>query len=226
MAKGMKISTSKLPAIQHQWHFGGLYFASPDKLDPKVPFVDKPVRQAMNMAINRKPLRRTSWGEGATASRVMGFHRQAGRAIWPGIWNPDWDKRFEDLYGYDPTKAKALLAQAGYAQGFEFTLYLYTLPGLPEIVDIGQAMALDWQAIGLKPKLVEIDFPRVREQYRTKSIHGALCPCAMPRGPGCHPPLPQSQGFDGVYAYEHPFIDERLETLSTVVDSGKGRTVA
>ena len=42
-------------------------------------------------------------------------------------------------------------------------MYLYTLPGLPEQVDIGQAIALDFQAVGLKPKLVEIDFPRVRE---------------------------------------------------------------
>ena len=48
------------------------------------------------------------------------------------------------------------------------------LPGLPEIIDIGQALALDWEAVGLKPKLMEIDFPRVREQYRTKSIHGAV----------------------------------------------------
>src|SRR5215813_8043836 len=39
VAKGMKISTSTQPAIQHQWQFGGTYFASPDKLDPKVPFV-------------------------------------------------------------------------------------------------------------------------------------------------------------------------------------------
>ena len=44
----------------------------------------------------------------------MGYHPQAEHgAIWPGIWNPDWDKRFEELYGYDPAKAKALLAQAG-----------------------------------------------------------------------------------------------------------------
>ena len=55
-------------------------------------------------------------------------------------------------------------------------MYLYTLPGMPELVDIGQALALDWEAVGLKPKLVEIDFPRVREQYRTKAIHGAVWP--------------------------------------------------
>jgi ABC-type transport system substrate-binding protein len=53
VAKGMQIVASKLPAIQHQWNFGSMYFATPDKLDPKVPFVKKEVRQAMSMAINR-----------------------------------------------------------------------------------------------------------------------------------------------------------------------------
>jgi hypothetical protein len=44
------------------------------------------------------------------------------------------------------------------------------------MVEIGQAMALDFQAVGLKPMLVESDFPRVREMYRIKTIHGALFP--------------------------------------------------
>src|SRR5262245_58985178 len=52
--KGMRVLTSQLPAIQHQWQFGGTYFASPDKLDPKVPFVKREVRQAMNLALNRQ----------------------------------------------------------------------------------------------------------------------------------------------------------------------------
>jgi len=218
VAKGMKISTSKLPAIQHQWQFGGMYFASPDKLDPKVPFVKHEVRQAMNMAINRQAIADTILGGKVQPHRIMGYHRQLDHAIWPGIWNPDWDKRFEERFGYDPAKAKALLAQAGYPQGFEFTVYLYTLPGLPEIIDIEQAMALDFQAIGLKPKLVEIDFPRVRELYRTKTIHGALFPSrhaarALEVARNVH------KAKDSVgYWYEHPFIEERLEALGKVVD--------
>jgi ABC-type transport system substrate-binding protein len=218
MAKGMKISTSKLPAMQHQWHFGGTYFASPDKLDLKVPFVKPEVRQAMNMAINRQALAENLLSGKVQPHRVMGYHPQLSSAIWPGIWNPDWDKRFEERFGYDPVKAKALLAQAGYPQGFEFTLYLYTLPGLPEIVDIGQAMALDFQAIGLKPKLVEVEFSRVRELYRTKSIHGALFPSrhaaqALEVARNVH----KSKDSVG-YWYEHPFIDERLEALGKVVE--------
>jgi peptide/nickel transport system substrate-binding protein len=111
-AKGMQILTSKLPAIQHQWHFGGLYFASPEKLDQKVPFVDQRVRQAMNMAINRKAIADTLLGGRVEPLRVMGYHPRLDSGIWPGIWNPAWDQRFDELYGYNPTKAKALLTQA------------------------------------------------------------------------------------------------------------------
>ena len=218
IAKGMKISSSKLPAMQLQWQFGGTYFASPDKLDLKVPFVKPEVRQAMNMAVNRQALAENLLGGKVQPHRVMGYHPQLSSAIWPGIWNPDWDKRFEERFGYDPVKARALLAQAGYPQGFEFTLYLYTLPGLPEIVDIGQAMALDFQAIGLKPKLVEVEFSRVRELYRTKSIHGALFPSrhaaqALEVARNVH----KSKDSVG-YWYEHPFIDERLEALGKMVE--------
>src|SRR6266516_3452240 len=172
--KGMQVLTSQLPAIQHEWLFGGLYFASPDKLDAKVPFVDKRVRQAMNLAINRHAIADTLLLGRVQPARVATYHPELDSKLWPGIWNADWDKRSEELYGYNPTKAKALLAQAGYPNGFEFPVYLFPLAGLPEQVDIGQAMALDWQAVGLKPKLVEVDFPRVRELYRTKAIHGAV----------------------------------------------------
>jgi len=218
LAKGMKVLTSQLPAFQHHWHFGGLYFASPEKLDPKVPFIDKRVRQAMNMAVNRKAIADNLLGGRVQPQRVHGYHPQLDSALWPGIWNPEWDKRFEDLYSYNPTQARALLNQAGYPNGFEFTIYLYTLPGLPEIVEIGQALALDFQAVGLKPKLVEIDFPRVREMYRTKTIHGALFPLRHGlRTLDVHR-LAYKSKDSIVYAYEHASIDQRLEELGKVVD--------
>src|SRR6266699_2995845 len=219
--KGMQVLTSKLPAIQHEWLFGGLYFASPDKLDTKVPLVDKRVRQAMNLAINRNAIAQALLGGRVQPMRVHGYHAKLDSDIWPGIWNPDWDKRFEELYGYDPARAKALLKQAGYPNGFEFTTYLYTLPGLPEMVDIGQAMALDWQAIGLKPQLVEIDFPRVREKFRTKTIHGAAFPTRHSLRALDVIRLAHKAKDSTAYFYEHPFIEERLEALGKVVDPGE-----
>jgi ABC-type transport system substrate-binding protein len=218
LAKGMKIIPSQLTAIGHEWLFGGLYFATPDKLDAKQPFVDKRVRQAMNMAVNRNAIANAILGGRVEPMRVSRVHPKEDSTLWPGIYDHEWDTRFDGLYGYNPAKAKALLQQAGYGAGFEFTIYLYTLPGLPEIIEIGQALALDWQAVGLKPKLVEIDFPRVREAYRTKSIHGAVW--ALRGSPNA---LNIVRIFNKakdsvVYAYEHPFIEERLEALGTVVD--------
>jgi len=217
VAKGMQIVTSKLPAIQHQWNFGGMYFATPDKLDPKVPFVKKEVRQAMSMAINRNAIAHSLLGGRVQPLRIMGYHPQLSTALWPGIWNPEWGKRFEELYGYNPTKAKALLEQAGYPNGFEFTVYLYTLPGLPEQVDIGQALALDWQAIGLKPKLVEIDFPRVRELFRTKTIHGAVFPTRHGLNSLETIRILNKAKDSVVYSYEHPFIEQRIAELGQVL---------
>src|SRR5262245_11487277 len=66
VAKGMKMIPSQVISIGHEWLFGGMYFATPDKLDQKQPFVDKRVRQAMNMAINRK----------AIADNIMGGKTQ------------------------------------------------------------------------------------------------------------------------------------------------------
>ena len=218
VAKGMQVLTSQLPAIQHQWQFGGMYFATPDKLDSTVPFVKKEVRQAMNLAINRQAIAENLLGGRVDAHRVHGYHPKLDSDIWPGIWNPDWDKRFEELYGYDPARAKALLKQAGYPNGFAFTTYLYTLPGLPEMVDIGQALALDWQAIGLKPQLVEIDFPRVREKFRTKTIHGAAFPTRHSLRALDVIRLAHKAKDSTAYFYEHPFIEERLEALGKVVE--------
>ena len=217
-AKGMKIVASTLPAIQHWWTFGGMYFSEPDKLDPKSPFNKVEVRQAMNMAINRKSLADNLLGGRVQPLRMNGFHPDLDNKIWPGLWNPEWDKRAEELHGYNPAKAKEILKKAGYPDGFEFQVYLYTLPGLPEQVDIGQALALDWEAIGLKPKLVEIDFPRVREKYRTKTTHGTVFPARNALRALDTVRIMNKTKDSVVHAYLHPYIEERIEALNRVVD--------
>jgi ABC-type transport system substrate-binding protein len=221
VAKGMKIIPSKQVSIAHEWLFGGMYFATPEKLDKKQPFVDKRVRQALNLAINRQDIAKNLMGGKAQLMLVTRFHPQADAALWPGIWNPDWDTRFNELYGYNPTRAKKLLEEAGYKNGFEFNVFLYTLPGLPELVDIGQALALDWQAVGLKPKLIEIDFPRVREQYRTKSIHHGVW--GLRGSPNALNLLRifNKAKDSTVYAYEHPYIEERFAALEKAVDKAE-----
>jgi ABC-type transport system substrate-binding protein len=218
VVKGMQVVSSTLPAIQHWWVFGGMYFSEPDKLDPKSPLNKVEVRQAMNMAINRQALSENLLGGRTQPLRINGYHPELDNVLWPGIWNPEWDKQAETMYGYNPAKAKELLKKAGYENGFEFPVYLFTLPGLPEQVDIGQALALDWEAIGLKPKLVEIDFPRVREKYRTKTIQGALFPARNSARALDTVRIMNQTHNSVVHVYLHPYIEERIEALRTVVD--------
>ena len=53
--------------------------------------------------------------------------------MWPGFypdlegWDPTWEKRFPEMYGYDLAAAKRLLAEAGYPKGFKAKAWLYPL---------------------------------------------------------------------------------------------------
>ena len=72
-------------------------------------------------------------------------------------------------YAYDPAKAKALLKEAGYADGFEFDIFAYREREFTEAV-IG-----DLVKVGLKPKLNYVQYTAFVENVhkgRTPVAHG------------------------------------------------------
>ena len=75
------------------------------------PFKDKRVRQAMAHAIDMEPVLRPLMGE---------LFIPAGMMVAPGVngYAPDLDQPT----AYDPEKARALLVEAGYPDGFSVTL--------------------------------------------------------------------------------------------------------
>lgn len=74
------------------------------------PFADKRVRQAINYAIDTKLI----------VERLA--KNKAYRAVsWLPLSSPAYDTTAQP-YAYDPEKAKALLAEAGFDKGFEFEL--------------------------------------------------------------------------------------------------------
>jgi peptide/nickel transport system substrate-binding protein len=102
------------------------------------PWADVRVREAMNIAIDREAIIEAIYKGGATPT-----------TLWcelPGS---------EELepYPYDPERAKQLLAEAGYPNGF--TVNIYTRPIVPgaEMPIVAEAVAGYWEAIGLSPKI-------------------------------------------------------------------------
>ncbi|MDM9624232.1 peptide ABC transporter substrate-binding protein [Rhizobium sp. AC44/96] len=107
-------------------------------LNTKVkPFDNVKVRQAVNMAINKERITRILNGRATPANQPL-----------PPLM-PGYDKAFTG-YAYDVAKAKALLAEAGFADGFETVLYSTNTDPQPRIA---QAIQQDLAAIGVKAEV-------------------------------------------------------------------------
>jgi ABC-type transport system substrate-binding protein len=177
VAKGYKLIRSRQVAQQVVVAFGGLYFGTEDKatkrytefggttgkLDLAVPWTNKKVRQAMNKAVNRAELLRVLYKGRATYTYVMGYYPDL-----PG-WDPTWEKRFPEMYGYDPKKARQLLAEAGYPKGFKAKAWLYPFAGAPELIQVMEALATQLREVGIELELEEADLvavvqPKARER--------------------------------------------------------------
>lgn len=133
----------------------------------KSPLRDKRVREALNLAIDRAEIAQTIFGGMAEPAAVpFGFSlslRDVGFKVTQDV-----------MYRHDPARAKKLLADAGYPNGFEIQLFAYQLPGLPEGRSMAEALGGYWQKIGVQTKLVPVDYPAFRKQWLDRSAPGSL----------------------------------------------------
>ena len=120
------------------------------------PFHDARVRQAVSYAINRK----------AICEKLL----YGSAELWGDIfapYNPGVDpKLMPDPY--DPEKAKALLREAGYPNGFDTT---FTYGFLGDKIE-AQAMAADLTKVGIRSKLVELEFGTYIKNMNQKTFRG------------------------------------------------------
>jgi ABC-type transport system substrate-binding protein len=97
------------------------------------PFDDVRVRQAVNMAINKDRIVQVINNRAVTANQPLP----------PSM--PGYTEGHEG-YAYDPEGAKALLAEAGFADGFQTELYVMNTDPNPRIA---QAIQQDLAAVGI-----------------------------------------------------------------------------
>jgi dipeptide transport system substrate-binding protein len=114
----------------------------------KAPFDNVLVRQAMNYAINRQAILDIIYkGTGTIASSV----------IPPTVWN--W-KGPENDYVYNPDRAKKILDNAGFAEGFEIDIWAMPVqrPYNPNARKMATLIQQDLQKIGIKANVVSYEW--------------------------------------------------------------------
>ena len=115
------------------------------------PLKDARVRQAINYAVDVKTMVDHLFG---------GRGREAAGVIPPSLDGADTTRK---PYGYDPAKAKQLLAAAGYPNGFDIELWHSQDPAFARLALSIQGYLA---AVGIRAKVVERDAASVRAAAR------------------------------------------------------------
>jgi len=112
------------------------------------PLTKKEVRQAINMAIDKEAIVRDIY---------MGTASVAKNGMPPFMLG--YNDEIED-YPYAPEKAKELLAEAGYPDGFEVTLHVMPVsrPYMFDPPKIGEAIQSYLAAVGIKVNFYQVDW--------------------------------------------------------------------
>ena len=97
------------------------------------------VRKAMNLSIDRQKLvNNLAFGEGKPYFHAV-FQGYAAEIVKYGL--------DELVYEYEPERARQLLTEAGYSDGFDIEMFL--VPRGPGAVEAAQAVATMWQDVGI-----------------------------------------------------------------------------
>ena len=104
------------------------------------------VRQALCYAVNRDEINQFMFGG---KSRIIGTHMIPNMSVY---YEPETEK----VYSYDPQKAKQLLADAGYADGFDLEI---TVPSAySQHVDTAQIIVEELKQVGINASINQVEW--------------------------------------------------------------------
>tara|TARA_R110002012_G_scaffold9835_6_gene45695 strand:+ start:12324 stop:13916 length:1593 start_codon:yes stop_codon:yes gene_type:complete len=124
----------------------------------KEPFTDPRVRQALNLATDKSAI---------IDAVFQGAGKAAKNPIPPTMWS--YNDNVVD-YPYDPVKARELLAEAGYPDGFSTNIWAMPVqrPYNPNARRMAEIMQEDWSQIGVEAEIVSYEWG----EYLNRSTKG------------------------------------------------------
>ena len=154
-----------------------------DQWDPKSPWADKRVRLAASYALDRQAL---------SDAETLGASKPAGNFI-PRAF--DFALPIAPL-PHNPTRAKQLLAEAGYPNGFDAG----ELYQLPPYFSLGEAIIGNLQAVGIKLKMRPMERAAYFAAVQSKKAKG-LCVCSSALYGNAASRMSEIYPSEGAYAY-------------------------
>jgi peptide/nickel transport system substrate-binding protein len=175
-----------------------------DQWNPKSPWHDKRVRLAASYAIDRQAL---------SESETLGASKPTGNVI---------PTTFEfalpiEPYPYDPARAKQLLAEAGYPNGFDAG----ELHQIPPYFSMGEAIVGYLGAVGIKLKMRPMERAAFFSAWATKKLQG-VCVCAAALYGNTASRISEIVPSAGRYAYGgYADVDELYRQQAAETDRSK-----
>ena len=179
-----------------------------DQWDPKSVWADQRLRLAVNYALDRQAINEAA---------CLGYCPPAG-VIVPRLM--DYALPLEPL-PYDPQKAKQLLAEAGYPNGFDAG----ELVPIPPFFVVAEAVVNDLNAVGIRVKMRTMERAAFYTAWREKKLRGLVLAAAGASGNAAT----RVETFiysKGAYAYGgYPDIDALYQQQAWERDHGKREAV-
>jgi peptide/nickel transport system substrate-binding protein len=179
-----------------------------DQWDPKSVWADQRVRLAANYALDRQAINEAA---------CLGYCPPAA-VIIPRVM--DFALQTEPL-PYDPQKAKQLLAEAGYPNGFDAG----ELVPIPPFFVAGEAVVNYLNAVGIRVKMRTMERATFYADWREKKLRGLFITGAGASGNAAS----RVEAFiysKGAYAYGgYPDIDQLFEQQAVERDPAKREAI-
>ncbi len=144
---------------------GVVFLDLPEQWDPKSPWHDVRVRQAAGYALDRA---------GLNQAETLGLSRPTGGLI-PRVL--DFARAY-DPPAYDPARAKRLLAEAGFPNGFDAG----DLTPFPPFFSLAEAIGSYLQAVGIRTRLRTMERATFLTSWREHKIRGVIMGLGAPAG--------------------------------------------